>query len=68
MFWLNPENRIEAYEVNLCIPPSALFLKETNGDLNWLFDYTIYPVNNYEIHLDTAEGQHRKLIFIVKNW
>lgn len=41
MFWLNPENRIEACEVSLCISQSALFLKDTNGHLNWLFDYTI---------------------------
>lgn len=67
MFWLNPENRIEACEVSLCIPHSALFLKDTNGDLNWVFDYTIYPVNNYQINLNTPKGQYRKLIFIVKN-
>lgn len=68
MFWLSPENRIEACEVSLCVPHSALFLKDTHRDLNWLFDYTIYPVNNYQIHLYTANGQCRKNIFIVKNW
>lgn len=53
MFWLSPENRIEACEVSLCITNSALFLKHTNGDLNWLFDYTIYPVDNYEKFIST---------------
>lgn len=63
MFWLNPENRIEACEVSLCTPNSALFLKHTNGDLNGLFDYTIYPVDNYEKFISTQIKVSVKSLF-----